>query len=211
MDYAGNSKKAKGEVSGEKKPEKVVEKVVVGEVVVQKRSLMRKFKDTFIEQDLKTVSRYLVSEVMIPAARNMIAETVNKGVDRVLFGGSMTRRGYGGYSAGPRITYNSPVSRALRGDIPRNAPPLEIGPRRASRYHDDLIMSSRDDAEAVLQAMIDIIDKYEIVSVGDLNELVGRPSSYTDNKMGWIYLGDVQIRQIRDGYLIDFPPPEPIQ
>ena len=59
--------------------------------------------------------------------------------------------------------------------------------------------------------MNDIIDTYEVVSVADLNELVGLPTSYMDNKWGWIYLGDVQVRQIREGFLIDLPSAEPIQ
>jgi hypothetical protein len=63
----------------------------------------------------------------------------------------------------------------------------------------------------VLERMQDIIDKYEVVSVSDLYELLGLPSSYQDNKWGWNYLGDVQVRQIREGYLIDFPSAEPIQ
>ena len=58
--------------------------------------------------------------------------------------------------------------------------------------------------------MNDIIDQFEVASVADLNDLVGFPTSYTDNKWGWIYLGDVQIRQVREGYLIDLPSPEPI-
>ena len=58
--------------------------------------------------------------------------------------------------------------------------------------------------------MNDIIDTYEVVTVADLNELVGFPTNHVDNKWGWSYLADVQVRQIREGYLIDFPPAEPI-
>ncbi len=34
----------------------------------------------------------------------------------------------------------------------------------------------------VLERMNDIIDTYEVVSVADLHDLVGRPKSYVDEK-----------------------------
>ncbi len=59
--------------------------------------------------------------------------------------------------------------------------------------------------------MNDIIETYEVASVADLQDLVGLPSSHVDNKWGWINLHDVQIRQIREGYVIDLPQAEPMQ
>ncbi len=208
-DYQGNAKKNKPE----EKPEKNIEKVVVGDVIVQKKSLGRKFKDLFIEADLKTVVRYVCSEVLLPAARNMIVDASSKGVERMMYGESaMRRRNYG---AGPRITYNNPINRGYR-DVSyrdassRQAPPT-TGPTTTRQSQDTFILSSREEAELVLERLNDIIDTYEVASVADLNDLVGLPTSYVNNKWGWIYLGDVQIRQIREGYLIDLPPAEPIQ
>jgi len=208
MDYASNSNKAKE--STPKMP-KVVEKVVTSEVVVQKKSLGKKFKDLLVEADFKSVTHYVVYEVLIPAARNTIVDASTKGIERMMYGETAIRRR--NFGVGPRITYQSPVSRMQAQDArPLRQPALVPGESRSPRHNlTDFVLSSKEDADHVLERMNDIIDNYEVVSVADLNELVGFPTSHVDNKWGWTYLGDVQIRQIREGYLIDLPSAEPIQ
>jgi len=146
---------------------------------------------------------------MLPAARNLIVDASTKGIERMIYGESaMRRRGIG--APGPRVTYNSPINRG--GYSPSRPPSITPGESRSPRHSlNDFILSSREEAELVLERMNDIIDTYEVVSVADLNELVGFPTSFVDNKWGWIYLGDVQIRQIREGYLLDLPSAEQIQ
>jgi hypothetical protein len=68
-----------------------------------------------------------------------------------------------------------------------------------------VILSSREDAERVLEQLLDIIEKYDVASWADLCELVGWPSTPIDNKWGWTYLTNVSVRQVRDGYMIDLP------
>lgn len=207
-DYQGNSQKAKQEPEKEP-PAKNVEKVVVGEVVVQKKSIGRKFKDIFIEADIRSVTHYVASEVLLPALRNMIVDSTSKGVERMMYGEAVRPRSR--YGGGSRTTYNSPVSRPYR-DSPLRRPgpdPRDL-PRSRSRGHEDFILSSRDEADLVLERMNDIIDTYEVASLADLKDLVGFATTHVDNKWGWIYLGDVQIRQVREGYLLDLPPAEPI-
>jgi hypothetical protein len=204
MDYAGNAKKNK--VEKPDKPEKAVERVISGPVVVKKKSIGEKVKDLFIEADFKNVARYVVYEVLLPAARNTIVDASTKGIERMMYGESAIRRK--SYGIGPRITYNSPINRGYREGIPRTTPPPP--PRASHHAREEFILSSREEAELVLERMTDIIDNYETVSVADLNDLVGFPTSHIDNKWGWQDLTDVQVRQIRDGYLIDLPQPEPL-
>ena len=210
MDYQGNAKRDKVQpVTSEKKS---VERVVKGEVIVQKKSLGRKFRDVFIGADFGSVAHYILTEVLLPAARNTIVDASTKGIERMIYGETATRRRSIG--AGPRVTYNNPINRE-RGYLPNSPRSMLSMPDRENRSprhsRDDFILSSREEAELVLERMNDIIDTYEVVSVADLNDLVGFPTSYIDNKWGWIYLGDVQVRQIREGYLIDLPSAEPIQ
>lgn len=77
---------------------------------------------------------------------------------------------------------------------------------------DDLyiILSTRDEAERVLEQLMLIIDKYEVTSIADLRELVGLPTTHVDQKWGWDRLNDVVIRQVREGYLLDLPPADQI-
>lgn len=207
MDYQGNSNKSK-----EPKPEKQVQRIVNTEVLVQKKSLGQKFKEVFIKTDVKSVSNYVIFEVIIPATINMIVDASSKGVARLMYGErGLPNRGvqYGGYS-GPRTTYNTPVSRPY-GTSPTGRP---TGPRpmvRERNPRDNLIFTSREEAAATLEQLNDIIDQYEVASVGDLNESVGLRGDPIDNKWGWAYLGNAQIRQVREGFLLDLPPAEPIQ
>ncbi len=54
------------------------------------------------------------------------------------------------------------------------------------------------------------IEQYEVVSVSDLNELLGLPSSHVDNKWGWTNLSTIDTKQVREGFRISFPPLEEI-
>jgi len=206
MDYKSNSNKSKE--PAKPKVVKKIDRVVTGEVIVHKKTLGEKIKGIFIEADFKNVARYIVSDVLLPAARNTIVDASTKGIERMMYGETAIRRRNLG--AGPRVTYNAPVNRGYRESssvIPARVPGASSGPRHSLN---EFILTSREEADLVVERMNDIIDQFEVASVADLNDLVGFPTSYTDNKWGWIYLGDVQIRQVREGYLIDLPSPEPI-
>ena len=84
-------------------------------------------------------------------------------------------------------------------------------PVRPSRASQDIVLNTREEAELVLQTMQDIIEKYEFASVSDFHTIVGLPSTYVDNNWGWSGLQYVDIRQTREGWLLDMPSVEPIQ
>lgn len=202
MDYAGNSKKEKEQAEV---PDKKIEKIITGEVIIQKKSMARKFKDLIIEADIRSVLRYIGSDVLIPAAKNMISDAAAKGVDRMMYGEAASRRRGIGYGGGSRISYNNPVNRGFSGAPSRFAPAVRNEPR-GRQTREDFILSSREEADSVLSLMNEIIDQYQAVSVADLNEMVGLPTAHTDQKWGWDDLRGVRVEQVREGYLIDFPP-----
>lgn len=190
------------------KPEKM-EKVVTGEVVKRRTPLGIRFRNTFFGGDFKGSMLWVAREVLLPAAKNMVFDAWSEGGKRVLWG--ETRRhsrstGYPGYT--PRISYNTPVNRDPRLSYPG---PSQASPMQRERLDlGQLIFSSREDAEMVIDTLRDIIERYEVASVGDLHELMGLASPFTDNKWGWTNLTQVAIRQIREGYLIELPNPEVI-
>lgn len=206
-DYAGNSRAGK-ETGKTEQVKKKVERVVTTEVVVPKKSLGRKIKDLFIEADFKSVIRYVAADILIPSARDMIVKASTQGIERAIYGDDPRRRRpmYGPMSNGPRVTYNNPINRTGQLAPPRS-PVLGSRTRHATS---DILLSSRAEAELVLERLNDLIDTYEVASLHDLHELVGLPTNHVDNSWGWVFLGDTQIRQNRDGYLLDLPPAEPI-
>lgn len=72
----------------------------------------------------------------------------------------------------------------------------------------EIVLATRAEAEAVLDELYKLVENYEFVSVGDYLELVGIGSTFTDQKMGWIELKDIQIKRITSaGFVLDLPKP----
>ena len=58
--------------------------------------------------------------------------------------------------------------------------------------------------------MNELIDTYDVVSVADLYDLVGKSCNYTDNKYGWTNIRNAEPIRVRDGYLLKMPKAGPI-
>ena len=202
MDFPSNTNKDKEQVK-KGKPEKIIEKVVTGEVKQHKSSIGEKFKSIFLGGEFKSSVRYIGAEVLLPALRNMVVDATSKGIERVIYGDSAPRRRP--ERSGPRVSYNTPFDRP-----PRPQQPPTYAPRGRRQQISNIILSSRAEAELVVERLSDIIDKFDVASVADLHDLVGLPTSYVDNKWGWSSLNYVDIRQVREGYLIDLPEIEAI-
>jgi len=208
-DYAGNSKKQK---DGESKPEKKIDKVISGEATVHKKTLGRKLKDVVVQADLRSVSRYVFYDVLFPAAKNMVVDAATKGIERTVYGDSAIRRRNMGMGAGPRVTYNQTPSRVL--GYPGSGssrPQVGPGPSRHRASGTEFILSTREDAELVLERMNDLIETYDVCVVSDLNDLLGLPQQHVDNNWGWTTLINASIHQIREGFMLDLPPVEQIR
>lgn len=209
MDYQGNSNKAKAKKAPAEKAK--VEKVVTGEVVEKKKTLGQKFKAVFFGGEFKGAAQYITADVLLPAARNLLVDMTTKGIERMVYGESaMTRPRRPEYRS--RVSYHNAGRTPIgpgpgRVSLPDQPPhPYKQNRREAN----DLVLSSREEAELVLERLIDIVDKYEVASLADLYDLVGLPTSHVDNTWGWSYLTTAEVRQVRDGYLLDLPTMEPI-
>lgn len=197
-EYAGNSNKEK---EGKKQTDKNVKKVVIGEVIQKKKPVGQKFKDVFFGGDFKTAMKFVAAEVLVPALKSLLYESVAKGTERVVFGDRNYNRNSDYRS---RIQYNNPMRQDPRtmARLPDQAPRA----LRAGVYEiQDVILSSREEAELVLENLMNIVDKYDVASVSDLNTLLGLPTSHVDLKWGWSFLGNANVTQIRQGYLLELP------
>ena len=203
--YPPNSKK-----SGESTPPKeAVQKIVTGKIIKKKTPLGQRFKAIFFGGESKGAFQYVMSDVLIPALRNMFVDAVEGGARRMIYGDSSPRRVREQYG-NSRISYNSPTSRySHQSSILPKQPPLSSSGRRQDIGQ--IIIASRGEAEEVLERLTDIIDKYDVASVCDLHDLVGLQSSYVDNDWGWSSLSTADVRQVREGWILNLPPVEPIK
>lgn len=209
--FPGNSHKNKPNPKElpPKKEKEAIEKVVTGEVIQKKKGFGSKFREVFLGMELKNATRYIAADVLLPALRNTIVEATSRGIERLIYGEAAPPR-RSGYGQGPRIAYDRPGARYApqsRAYTP-GGHSHPIHPRRSDIA--DIILMNREDAELVVERLGDIIAAYDVVSVADLYDLVGIPSNYTDNNWGWTSIHYVDIRQVREGWMIDMPRIEPI-
>lgn len=202
MDFPGNSNTEKTEQVV--KPEVV--KVVSTAGVIRKKSLGKRFKGVIFDGALKGAVNYVTRDVLLPALKNMMFDTLTKGSERVIFGDTPRRRSVGNEPNRPRVSYNNPVNRGYsnsRAMLPDQPP--HVARRQEGS---EVVLVSKTDAEKVLHTMIEILDRYGMVTLADFNELCDLASAHTDYKWGWTNLLYVGVLQRRDGFIIDLPPLE---
>lgn len=193
--------------SPEPEKEKKVESVVTNDVAKRKKSLLKRFTSIFIGGDSKTVFQYVISEVLVPQAKDMITEAASSGFERLIYGESRPGRRHGssGRSGSGPVQYNryavrgnNPLGRSGSDDRRPTAQPR-------TQSVDDILLATRVEAETVLDRLYDLLKQYECASVADLYSLVGLSSNYTDQKWGWTELHGSNIRRVSDGYILELP------
>jgi hypothetical protein len=182
---------------------KKLDPVVTG-TVTQKKKFGRKIRGSILSEGTGSVFEYVFEEVLIPALKTMISDTISQGVERALFGeGKLSSRNDrpGGY-----ISYN----RVRR---PTSAPQYGTISSRARSQHDfdDIILATRGEAEEVLDRLRDLISQYDVATVADLYDLVGISANFQEDKWGWYDLRSAMVRHVRGGYLISLPRTQPIE
>lgn len=199
VNFPANSHKKRCEETQE--PHKV-EKIIKGRVMKRKKSLGKRFLETFVGDDVNSVMGYILHDVLIPAAKSTLSDMVQGGIEMLLFGerkGSRTRRDQGR----SYVSYNSYSSQQNRRDERR-----EFSNRDRARHNfDEIILSSRGEAEEVLSHLVDLTIDYGQASVSDLYDLVGITGNFTDNKYGWTDLSSASVSRAREGYLLNLPRP----
>lgn len=201
-----------GSVPADKElPDVKVEQIVKTEdVIVHKASIGKRFKNLFVQADLRGAMRYVLYEVVAPAARSMALEAGSRGIERIIYP-DMNPPGHRIYG-GPHASRVSKVSYAPpAGYRPESTRPPAGGtyPNRArnGQLIDEYVLVHRSDANKVLERMGDLVETYGIVSVADLHELLGRPITHTMNNYGWDTMRGVQVVPHPGGWMLALQPP----
>ena len=108
-DYPSNShKRAKPVTAPDEEPKKI-EKVVSGEVIRRKKPLSKRFAELFVTGDSRTVGQYILFDILLPAAKDTIADVVTQGIERTLWGEARSTSRRNGSRPGPGHTnYGAP-------------------------------------------------------------------------------------------------------
>lgn len=207
-DYPNNSDAAKSRAT--KQQEKRPTKVAKGPVKKRKKPLTKRIAQAFGAAEGQGVLEYILHDIIIPATQNMIADSISNGVDMAIFGEVRNRQRGGRYRAESRTRYDRVSWRDDDRDrLSRRDYRDEITPRRSALYdYEEIIFDRKEDVEAVISGLIEIVDTHGETTVGDLYDLAGvKAPDYTVDNYGWTNLAHASYRHIRDGYVLDLPRP----
>jgi len=191
----------------EQKEKQKREKIITGNVIRKKPSLSRKVSDVFLGDDMDNIKDYIIFDVIIPAIKDTFFDVITGGLSMTLFG-TTSRKNPKLYSnkGNTYVSYNS-----IYNSKKETQRPSSISRSRSLYNFDEIILESKAEAEEVLGNMVDLIDDYEIASVGDLYQFLGLPSEFTDQSYGWTNLSSASVRRVREGYILHLPKPELIK
>lgn len=195
----------------ERDPQK---RLVKSEVVEEKKGLARRLADAMSgPEGYGSLGGYLGKEIILPAVKNIVADSVTSAINMLMFGdsgprsSSYHRPGQPGrisktdYSSRYRPTgsYGSPVSQSQREPA--------VSERRRNMVGMYKI-EDRNEALDVLEALVGNAQSYGAVSVADYYDMIGVETVFTDNSYGWTYddLRTVTPRPMRGGYILNLPP-----
>lgn len=189
---------------------------IVSEGAAIKRStpLGTKIKNFFVGDSAHNIVEYMIHDVLVPAAKEAVADAFTQGIEKRLFGEvrSTSRRtgtrpgGLSSHSAsGPKVHYDRMSNSSVR--------PQQTGMvRRGGRYDiGQIVVPTRAEALDILELMFSIVSQYEVVTVAELMEMAGLTAQYTDRNWGWTNLRGAKAERVRDGFLLDLPDPEELE
>lgn len=82
-----------------------------------------------------------------------------------------------------------------------------VNARKIKQAVSEIIFENHDDAERVLEELVNFIKMRGFASVHYLHDLVGIKSTYSDMKWGWFDLTSASVKHTHDGYILDLPRP----
>ena len=205
----GNPSYLQGNSNADKMAEeKKVEKVVRGKVTTRKQPAGKRLRESLGLEETRTVGDYLVWDVLIPAAKEMVADLVKKGIDVFLYGGTGRTSSYSSGRPGGRshVSYEGYYRKERERDR-RPEGYSRYNPRGFSDFR-EFVFDDKRDAEMVLSELCEAIDVYGWAKVSDFYSLVGETErNFTAQGYGWEALGSARIERVRDGWVIDLPRP----
>ena len=191
--------------SADRKVEEITEprRPRVRQIAKGQRRQRSRLRQELVTEDVRTVGSDVMSDVILPAIKDLVFDIVSESFSRVLFGRSRTpsRSRSSGYTS---------YQQSYPGSTPYSSARQPATVRAYRPAWEPVVVATRQEASLVLQSMAEIRDEYGSVSVADLYGLIGITPEYTDENRGWTNPGvfeGVHIRRTSGGYLLNLPEP----
>lgn len=204
VEIKDNMKVSKVSDDSPKKERVKAKRVVAVTPTMKKKGIARRlFGGLFGPDGLRKIGAYVTTDIVVPAVKNMLADSLKSSVDMALFGENRpTSRGYA------RPSDPQPAPKTNYAAISRSRQPSErSSSSRSSRYIEDYVIGDRVEAIECLDQLTELADKYNNVAVADYYDMIGVPTNYTDNNYGWTIdsIKHATILSVRGGWIIKFP------
>lgn len=196
-----------GKPTRKARPEHKAERVTTGRVIRKKRT------DNDLAKSLSDTLGYVAKDVIIPMLQDAFVDSITQGTERMVYGEARTKRAAGrrpgtgtGYISYNRVSNPAPASTASK-------PPVRQPSRqdRSRQAFDDIILSTRAEANDIIDRLFELIELYGYATVSDLYEFAGFKPSHTDESWGWYDVRSAVARKVRSGFLVDLPAPEHLE
>lgn len=184
-----------------------IEPIVHGKVTQKKPNVFKRAARGMVADDVTNVGDFVLTDVVMPAVRNLMYDIVSQGMHRVLFGTARgPRRGSGaGAYSGPGANLKTAYHRVTN-EPARNEPGISRSDMARHNF-DEIYLDDNAEALDVLENLIARVNQYGSASVADFYEYLGVTGGFTDQAYGWKNLSAAQVRQTRKGYTFDLPRP----
>jgi len=173
----------------------------------------------------------LFEDMVVPAIKNTIVDTVMSGISQAFWGESVGgfdtyRRGYRQHATHLRRRNRPRIVDRRRYDedyhrrrTDRRKKDRRFNQRRSQRdlqnkrvgrsaFSKGIYFQTREDAELTLARMIDFIAESDWITLGDFYGLVGIEGDPSTERIGWEDLSQAYVYNTRSGYLINLEDPE---
>lgn len=176
-----------------------------GSVSIKKKSGFEKFTDAFISSDRGNIKSYIFMDVIIPAIKKATYDVITSAISMLLYGDS-----------GPSFKSSNDRGSTF---IAYNSLSKQSNPKQDFRYSRNVFdfdsnieFDSQMDAVSFLNQMNDILERYRIVSVSDVYDLLRIPiDNYQATKYGWVDLRDARPQPgANRKWYVKLPKPYPI-
>lgn len=175
----------------------------IAKAVRRKKTLTESIAETFVGPEGDGVGTYILRDVLLPAAKDTIRDMVTNGIEMILFGSPRSSGRSRDRGGSTRVSYGS-FYRDRDERYERRREPVS-----RSRFNlDEIIFAHHDEAEDVLQEMLEHLEQYREISVADYLEMAGVDGgTWAAQKWGWTNLDRAYNTHTRGGWTLVLPKP----
>lgn len=189
-----------------KVPRKEVTQVTMKKGELQKKSLGKKFAEVFLAEDLSTVKKYLMSDVIIPTIKYAIVDGIQQSIALLVLGDARQRVNPGVIRNGGQNNGKIDFGSFSRKPDSSSSAAVNSTRRRDRLDFDDIKLCTRAEAQLVKNTIEEIIEEYGSASVAEYCQACGITPEHTYENWGWTDFSTAKIVPYRGEFVIQVPP-----